>query len=693
MEPPAEAAFEDRTRSLLRELVASDAVDFRPGQLEAIRAVHVDRSTALVVQRTGWGKSAVYFVATALNREEGRGPTLLVSPLLALMRNQLEAAAKLGLRSETVNSTNRDDWQAIFDKIVQREVDLLLISPERLNNAEFRQQVMGDLLGTVGLLVVDEAHCISDWGHDFRPDYRRIGRIVRLLPPRTPVLLTTATANDRVVDDVVEQVGSDVVVIRGMLDRESLRLDAFELRSRAHRMAWLAQYIPRFPGSGIVYTLTIRDAELIAEYLRGEDIEAVAYTGKSDLDDRLAAEAALAANQVKAVVATSALGMGYDKPDLQWVVHFQSPGSVVAYYQQVGRAGRAVDRAWGVLLSGDEDEAIQDHFIRTAFPTEVQATEILGALDESGGLSVPSLLGRVNLRWARIEAFLKQLEVDGAVEKVGSRWHRTAAPWSYPGDRVEGVTALRRREQERMRSYPHLESCLMAYARRELDDPAAADCGRCSRCTGRHLPRMPDAAYLERAGTWLGRRHPTIELPKRWPTGLDRAGLPAFPAKDSGGVEAGVALARWGSPVWGTQVREGKQVARRFDDQLVMGLAGVIRDRLPLNRIRFVTHVPSSGSDLVADFASRLAGVLGRPHHSLLDARPGPPQKEMENSAMQAGNAVRRFVVSGSPPQGPCLLVDDVVDSRWTLTVCAALLLGAGATAIYPVALADASNT
>ena len=680
----------DRAGRLLRDLVGDPTADFRDGQLDAIRRVHEHRAKALVVQRTGWGKSAVYFVATALNREEGRGPTLIVSPLLALMRNQLDAADRIGIRSETVNSTNPGAWGAIFGRIAAGDVDLLLISPERLNNPAFRQQVLDDLLGRIGLLVVDEAHCISDWGHDFRPDYRRISRVVQSLPPRTPVLLTTATANQRVVDDVVGQLGADLRVIRGTLDRESLRLDALDLPSKPERMAWVAEAVGRLPGSGIVYCLTVADANHLAGFLADEGIDAVAYTGQTDEAARLDVEARLSADTVKVVVATSALGMGYDNPHLRWVIHFQDPGSPVAYYQQVGRAGRAVDDAVGVLLSGTEDADIQDHFIRTAFPTEPQAREILDALaGADGGLRLGDLLTAVNLQRGRLEGFLKQLEVDGYVERADGRWARTQEPFTYPAERVEGVTAQRRHEQARMRQYLTTGTCLLRFLRDELDDPDAEACGRCARCVGAPLlDHQPDPDVTLRAEAFLGRLHPPILPRLRWVAGVDRSRLPDLPANANA---AGVALTRSGSPVWGRRIRDGKQRHGTFDEALVEQLARVVGEHLPLGGIRFVTHVPSVDGDLVADFARRLAARLDRPHLDLLAAHPGPPQAAMYNSEQQAMNAIGRFSLAGFPPEGAGLLVDDTVDSRWTLTVCGALLREAGATAIHPAVLADAS--
>src|SRR5688500_12617403 len=430
-----------RAAELLRALAGPGAA-FREHQLEAIRDLVVDRARVLCVQRTGWGKSADYFVATALLREAGAGPTLIVSPLLALMRNQIAAAERLGQRAHTVNSTNHDEWDQVRDGLANDTIDLLLISPERLNNPRFRDEMLPLFAASVGLLVIDEAHCISDWGHDFRPDYRRVKDMLDALPPEVAVLGTTATANDRVVKDVLEQLaspnGEPLRSYRGPLARTSLRLETVKLPRPAERLAWLVEHLPSLPGSGIVYTLTKRDAEQVAAFLDSNGIASLAYSGEQQTEDRIATEERLLRNEIKAVVATSALGMGYDKADLTFVVHFQVPGSVVSYYQQVGRAGRGVDHADVVLLRGGEDRRIQDFFIEQAFPAQERVKAVLDELAaaDGDGRTTRQLMSVVNLGMGRIEAMLKILDVEGAVRRAGNRWHAVAATdWTYDTER------------------------------------------------------------------------------------------------------------------------------------------------------------------------------------------------------------------------------------------------------------------
>src|SRR3954454_16758997 len=443
----------ERAEEHLRALAGPTAV-LRDDQWTAISALVVDRRRALVVQRTGWGKSAVYFIATALLRDPGSGAggagaTVIVSPLLALMRNQIEAAARAGINAHTINSANLEEWDDVRAAVQRGETDVLLVSPERLNNPKFRDEVLPKLATETGLLVIDEAHCISDWGHDFRPDYRRIRTLLSDLPEGIPVLATTATANARVVDDVAEQLASagttqPPLVLRGSLDRESLHLGVVQLPSNAHRLAWLGEHLGELPGSGIIYTLTVAQAEDVAAFLRDRGHEVASYTGRTETADRLIAEQNLIDNKVKALVATSALGMGFDKPDLGFVIHLGAPSSPVAYYQQVGRAGRGVDRATVLLIPGAEDEDIWRYFASVGFPPEDVVRQTLDVLAASPTpTSVPALEVSVELSRSRLEKMLKVLDVDGAVRRVQGGWMATGEPWVYDRERYERVDAAR----------------------------------------------------------------------------------------------------------------------------------------------------------------------------------------------------------------------------------------------------------
>ena len=683
----------DPARALELLRIGSGRADatFRDGQEDAIRHIVEGNGRLLVIQKTGWGKSFVYFIATKLLREAGNGPALLISPLLALMRNQVAAAERMGVRAATINSDNRDDWAAVEAGLASGETDILLISPERLANEHFRTEVLAGIAARISMLVIDEAHCISDWGHDFRPHYRLLERIVKTLPANLRLLATTATANNRVMDDLAAVLGPMLEVSRGDLNRSSLSLQTIRLPSQAQRLAWLAEQLASLQGHGIIYTLTVRDANQVAQWLQSRGFNVEAYTGETG-ERREQLEQALLDNQVKALVATTALGMGYDKPDLAFVIHYQMPGSVVAYYQQVGRAGRALDSAYGVLLSGLEESNIADWFIRSAFPTRQEVAEIIGALEQDhDGLSVPQLLTKINLSKGRIEKAiaLLSLESPAPIAKQGSKWQLTAAVLSEGfWERAERLTALRRVEHQQMRDYVSLPfGKHMGFLISALDGDAHAVAPPALA----PLPATVNDELLQAAIAFLRRTSLPILPRKKWPDG----GMPLYNVK---GLIApahqalpGKALCVWGDAGWGGLVRQGKYNEGRFADDLVAACVKMIRAWNPQPYPAWVSCVPSLRHPiLVPDFAQRLAAELGLPFHLVIaktDDR--PEQKTMENSAQQARNIDGSLELNGlAIPAGPVLLVDDMVDSRWTLTVAAWLLRIHASGKVWPLMLA-----
>jgi ATP-dependent DNA helicase RecQ len=691
----------------------------REDQWQAVAALVEERRRALVVQRTGWGKSAVYFVATALLRRRGSGPTVIVSPLLALMRNQVESAERAGIRARTINSANPEEWGAIHEEVERGEADVLLVSPERLNSVDFRDLVLPRLASTVGLLVVDEAHCISDWGHDFRPDYRRLRTMLTDLRAGVPVLATTATANARVTADVAEQLGTgagEALVLRGPLDRESLRLGVVELPDAAHRLAWLAEHLEDLPGSGIVYALTVAAAEEATAYLRQRGFRVASYSGRTENAERLQAETDLLENRVKALVATSALGMGFDKPDLGFVVHLGSPSSPIAYYQQVGRAGRGVAHADVLLLPGKEDEAIWRYFADTAFPAEAQVRATLSALADAGRpLSVPALEALVDLRRTRLEIMLKVLDVDGAVKRVKGGWVSTGEPWVYDSERYAWVARQRAAEQQAMRDYVRTSGCRMEFLRRQLDDEGAAPCGRCDNCAGAWAPVSVSAESVSGAVAELER--PGVEVvPRRmWPTGMPALGIDLkgrIPVGEQ--CSTGRALGRLSDIGWGNRLRPllADDASDGSVPEEVLGAAvGVLADwaRSPdgwgtdapdaLARPVGVVAVPSATRpQLVDSLAQGIASVGRLPFLGTLayTGTNGAQAARRSNSAQRLRALSGAFTVpdelAGSLRRapGPVLLVDDYTDSGWTLAVAARLLRRAGGEQVLPLVLAAA---
>lgn len=674
---------------LLTGIAGPDAA-LRDDQWTAVDSLVNQQKRMLVVQRTGWGKSAVYFIAAKLLREAGAGPSIIVSPLLALMRNQVEAAARAGIRAATINSSNMTQWDEIQASL--NDYDLLLISPERLNAPDFREQVLPQLARSVGMLVVDEAHCISDWGHDFRPDYRRIALLIDDLPPETPVLATTATANDRVVADVVAQLGVDTGVLRGGLDRESLALNVVQLPDPTQRAAWIAQYLAQVEGSGIIYCLTVAAAHDLAEALETAGWNVAAYTGRTEAEERERLERALIDNELKALVATSALGMGFDKPDLGFVVHLGAPSSPVSYYQQIGRAGRATDHAEVVLLPGPEDQRVWDYFASVSMPEEPVVQRLLAALGDEP-VSTPKLENAVDLSRSRIDQALKVLDVDGAVRRVKGGWVSTGAQWNYDHDRYGGLAQAREREQDLMLAFESTDGCRMAFLRRELDDPTLGPeerCGRCDNCTGEHLSVEVDPALAERIDARL--KAPGVQLSQRkmWPTGSARRGKIE-------GVQPGKALGRLNDvargPALAALLRDNayRPAENWRDDQWLGRFVAVLADWDWAERPATVVALGDADParhEMVAATAEALArvgqmafgGVVGTQEHAV----------EARNSAFRVNALDRYFDYSGlDVAAGPVLLLAGEVDSGWSVTVAGADIAERFGVEVLPLAFAS----
>ncbi|GFE71265.1 RecQ family ATP-dependent DNA helicase [Chroococcus sp. FPU101] len=678
--------------SFLRRALNHPTADFRSGQWEAILELIQHRSRLLVVQRTGWGKSLVYFLATRLLREQNAGPTILISPLLALMRNQIAAAERINVKAATINSSNSQNWETVKQQLLNGQIDILLISPERLANEEFRDNILLPISSRIGLFVVDEAHCISDWGHDFRPDYRRIIRILQALPSNIPVLATTATANNRVIRDIQTQLGSNLRILRGTLTRQSLQLQHISIPSSAGRLAWLAEILPLLEGSGIIYTLTVRDTEIVANWLKTQNILAKPY--HSEIKEREALEDQLLQNEIKVLVATTALGMGFDKPDLGFVIHYQRPGSVVHYYQQVGRAGRAVEQAYGILLSGEEDEEISNYFIETAFPPEIHTQQVLNSLNQADGLSVPQLEQQLNLAKGKIEKVLKllSLESPAPVVKIKTKWYATPIIYQPDSQKIEQLKQIRYSEQEQMRNYLSSQQCLMQFLAQTLNDINPIPCGKCAVCLGYPLITTTYSPEREKqAIQFLRRSDLKIEPRKQWPPqALSVYGFSGN-IKPYLQAEEGRALCLWGDAGWGQLVKQGKYRDNQFNDDLVQGMIAMIQRLHPQPAPTWVTCVPSlKRPELVPNFAQRLANQLNIPFIPVVGkVKQNQPQKMMNNSYQQARNLDGVFEIDKSKIKAESVfLVDDFVDSRWTFTVIAALLRNSGTGQVFPLALA-----
>lgn len=674
----------------LKSAYGNDA-EFREGQEEAIQSV-LNGDRLLVVQRTGWGKSLVYFLATKILRKRGQGITLIISPLLALMNNQVDSANKLGLHVETINSSNIDEWNSITEDLVQNRIDALIISPERLSNAEFKQLLIDKIAAQISLFVVDEAHCISDWGHDFRPDYRRIVDIINILPSNIPVLATTATANNRVINDIKAQLGENLVVSRGSLLRESLALQIVKLPSKEERLAWILENIHLLPGTGIIYCLTVNDCNLVNKWLNTYGIHSECFYADMETEKKLEVIHAFMNNSIKVLVATVAFGMGFDKDDIEFVIHFQKPGNIVAYYQQIGRAGRGIKLAYAILLCGDEDDIINQYFIDSAFPTEELMTEVVSTIMSHQGIGMTDLQRYINMKPTKIKACVKYLLVNGDIYIDNKKYYKTPRPWLPDLEKSRAITKIRENELLQMKEFVNYKNCYMEFIANVLNDPDPKDCGKCQNCIGKPLfPCGVSEKSVLAAQQFIQEDFNIIEPRKQWPPGVyvdERNKIKADLLCGQGRV-----LSNYGDAGWGKLVTIGKYKNNCFDDQLVEASYRLLKDFVKENNIVWVTNVSSiRRPQLVKSFAEKLAVKLGLEYHDvIIKIANSKCQKELHNNWRQWKNADESFDVKASY-KGNVLLVDDMVDSRWTFTVCGYKLRKSGSGDVFPFALANSAG-
>lgn len=666
--------------------------EFHDGQREAVMAV-LDGKRTLVVQKTGWGKSLVYFMATKIIRKKISKISLIISPLLVLMDNQIDSAMKLKLNVKTINSTNGSDWNDIVESVLNDEVDALIISPERLANEEFNEKLREGILDKIGLFVVDEAHCISDWGHDFRPDYRRIVNLVKLFPSNMPVLATTATANNRVINDIKAQLGDDLIISRGSLLRESIAIQTISLDSREERLAWLLEYISSIPGTGLIYCLTVNDCRLVANWLSSNGISCKPYYADLTPEEKEETAALFVNNKIKALSATVAFGMGYDKPDIGFVIHFQRPGNIVAYYQQIGRAGRQIPKAYAILLYGEEDDIINEYFIESAFPTEEVMNKIIEIISNNPGIKKNGIQRYANIKYAHIDKCIKYLEVNGDIYVEKSKYYKSAKAWKPDLKRSREITAIRKKELERMIEFSKSSDCYMRFIANELDDKNACDCGKCSNCLGHKL----FGTGITREDVLLAQNFirddfNIIKPRKQWPdSGCAESGKIGIEPECL--LEEGRVLSNYGDAGWGREVSYDKYEALYFRDELVIASYNLLREFVVENNIKALTYIPSlRRPNLVKSFANRLAEKLGLEFFTAIKKTADAVcQKKMNNSYNQWKNANDSFGIVEIRKENT-LLVDDMVDSGWTFTCCGYKLRKAGNGKIYPFALANSAG-
>lgn len=674
-----------RAYEILRKLYGKGA-DFREGQLEAIEATLKNKRT-LVVQKTGWGKSLVYFLTTKILREQGNGVTIVVSPLLALMENQLEAAMKLGLSCDMLNSTTKDRHEKIIELMKSNILDVVFVTPETLFNPDI-QLALHEI--EIGFFVIDEAHCISDWGHDFRLKYSKLINVIGNLPRATPVLATTATANNRVVEDLKKQLGGDVFVSRGPLTRESLCIKVLFMPDRAARYAWILKNINNLPGTGIIYCLTKRDCDYVSDFLIKHGIKVLPYYSDDSKKEQLQETIEkFQKNEIKAIVATIKLGMGYDKGDIGFVIHYQCPSNIISYYQQIGRAGRNIDKAYAILMFGQEDKQINEYFIETAFPKKEDCEKVLKVLREHDGLKKSDIKSFVNIEKKEIEKVLMFLESESVIFIEKNKIYASPKDYTYNEEHYNEVKLAKRKELQQMTDLLNTKECYSKFIVNCLDDFSAKDCGRCSNCLKESVFDNNLALEdLESASKYVKGLIIKFSPRKQWPN-KNFTGKITMERIN----EEGIALSKYGDAGYGELVKRDKYEKKQFCDELLGKSAEVLKNIVKDNNISALTYVPSLGSEMVKNFVERLAKKLNIDFIETLVKTSAREQKLMRNSAFQCENAYNSFhIIDKVEVPKNILLIDDMVDSKWTFTVCGYILMENGAEKVFPFALADSSR-
>ncbi len=671
-EPASEAAFISRqsAEQSLKQIFNLD--HFYDEQWNAIERL-LSGKRVLVIEKTGFGKSLCYqFTATQLP-----GMAIIFSPLIALMRDQVAYLQSIGIPSECVNSGQTPEKNTrILEEARQGKIKILYITPERQENRRW-QEIVKQL--DLSMVVVDEAHCISVWGHDFRPAFRRIINLVQLLPETLPVLATTATATQRVAEDIMTQMGENISLIRGDLLRENLNLRVVNVDSEDAKMEWLAEFFRNQEGTGLIYTGRRADTDLYASWLKHIGISATNYNAGLDRELRKEIEEGLKSNRWRCVVSTNALGMGIDKPDIRFIIHTQIPASPTHYYQEIGRAGRDGLPTEIALLYNPEDKDLPEYFIRNSRPAIKNYLRAIEALKQEP-LGTYDLTRRTNLTRTQVGVILNDLVDQGIVCQVafgGSRKYEYQSNAPFLDIRpFEKLRRFKFGELKKMIEYAESSNCRMDYLCRYLGDTSVGRCGKCDNdLNRRHQATITDGGREKIRDFW-NTYFPELKV------GSSRSNL----------VD-GIASSYYGVSNVGAIIHHCKyENGGHFPDYLLVQTLRAYRKHFGREEFDLVVYVPPTESgDLVEIFAKRVAKNL---HFSVSDGlkkmRVTKPQKVFQNSVLKRDNVKEAFYYENpSDIRGKSILVvDDILDSGATIKEIGRAFTKLGAAKIAPLVIA-----
>ena len=628
----------------------------------------------LFIEKTGFGKSLCFqFPATQLD-----GVTIVFSPLIALMRDQVRSMQDKGIRAAAINSNQEDDENAtIITNAQNNQLDILYIAPERMENAAW---ITAAREMKIAMVVIDEAHCISMWGQSFRPNYRRIVNLVRLLPRNFPVLATTATATPRVQEDIIEQVGTDLIPIRGQLMRSNIRLFVVHVESEDEKFFWLAEYLPKLKKTGIVYTGTQANTDIFSNWLQFLKFNSAAYSGRLDAESRMRIETDFINNKYDCVVSTNALGMGIDKPDIRFIIHTQVPQSPIHYYQEIGRAGRDGQEAFAILLyNAKEDRELPQSFVDGSKPPikmynkviEVTKRELLGLND---------IIRRTNLKKTHVEIILSDLMDQGIINQ---QIIRNSKKYFFNPDApaldltaFETLRNAQNQELERMLEYTGISSCRMQYLCNYLGDERQGACGVCDNDARQHMRVVATEAMKQQLQEFRETFFPVLEV-----------------ETTKSKIVNGVAASYYGVSNVGAALRHSKyEGGGDFPDWLLRLTLKAFRKYYGNTKFDLILYVPPTESgDLVKNFAEKISRTLGIPiSHKLVKTAETSPQKVFQSGISKKDNVHGKFAYQ-TPAEiagKSILLIDDIFDSGYTIKEIGQYLTNIGAATIAPLVIA-----
>lgn len=628
----------------------------------------------LFIEKTGFGKSLCFqFPATQLH-----GVTIVFSPLIALMRDQVRSMQEKGIRAAAINSNQEaDENAAIIAKAQNNQLDILYIAPERMENAAW---ITAAREMKIAMVVIDEAHCISMWGQSFRPNYRRIVNLVRLLPRNFPVLATTATATPRVQEDIIEQVGADLIPIRGQLMRSNIRLFVVHVESEDEKFFWLAEYLPKLKKTGIVYTGTQADTDIFSNWLQFLKFNSAAYSGRLDAESRMRVETDFINNKYDCVVSTNALGMGIDKPDIRFIIHTQIPQSPIHYYQEIGRAGRDGQEAFAILLyNPNEDVELPRAFIDGSKPAVAKYEKVI-AVTKKALLGRNEIIKATNLKQTQVSVILADL-IDQKImnEQIAGRSKKYFFNPDAPALDLSAFETLRNaqnHELEKMLEYTSISSCRMKYLCNYLGDDRQGACGVCDNDAHQHMRVLTTDAMKQQLQDFRETFFPVLEVETQ-----------------RSNIVNGVAASYYGVSNVGAALRHSKyEGGGDFPDWLLRLTLKAYRKYYGDPKFDMILYVPPTESgDLVKNFAEKVSSVLKIPiSHKLVKSSATEPQKVFQSSISKKDNVHGKFLYQNPEEIAgkSILLIDDIFDSGYTIKEIGLYLTSIGAASIAPLVIA-----